>query len=172
CGADEGVPAHPEPPAGMEETVGTRTSEWGREPPSGRAGWHTSPSAPGTAALSLEPPQPPGSRNMIHATMKTVPRSICISSMGLLALVVVSCTHEGETRREPGEEAPHMALLVTSTAFTEAQTIPEKHTCDGADVSAPLSWTGVPQNARSLALICDDPDAPAGTWVHWVLYGL
>ena len=65
-----------------------------------------------------------------------------------------------------------MALLVTSTAFTEAQTIPEKHTCDGADVSPPLGWTGVPQNARSLALICDDPDAPAGTWVHWVLYGL
>jgi Raf kinase inhibitor-like YbhB/YbcL family protein len=65
-----------------------------------------------------------------------------------------------------------MAVRVTSTAFTEGQTIPEKHTCDGQDISPPLSWTGVPQNARSLALICDDPDAPAGTWVHWVLYGL
>jgi len=65
-----------------------------------------------------------------------------------------------------------MAVRVTSTAFTEGQTIPEKHTCDAPDLSPPLSWTGVPQNARSLALICDDPDAPVGTWAHWVLYGL
>ncbi|MDR3402165.1 MAG: YbhB/YbcL family Raf kinase inhibitor-like protein [Chthoniobacter sp.] len=50
--------------------------------------------------------------------------------------------------------------------------IPAKYTCEGANVSPPLSWTGLPAGTKSLALICDDPDAPAGTWVHWVLYHL
>ena len=50
--------------------------------------------------------------------------------------------------------------------------IPRRHTCDGVDVSPPLAWSGVPENAVALALICDDPDAPVGTFVHWVLYGL
>ncbi|HXG23454.1 MAG TPA: YbhB/YbcL family Raf kinase inhibitor-like protein [Chthonomonadales bacterium] len=65
-----------------------------------------------------------------------------------------------------------MAIQLTSSAFTEGATIPTNYTCDGADVSPPLSWTGVPVEAKSLALICDDPDAPAGTWVHWVVYGI
>jgi len=68
--------------------------------------------------------------------------------------------------------APAMKLQVTSSAFTEGQPIPKRHTCQGADVSPPLRWSGVPANAKALALICDDPDAPAGTWVHWVLYSL
>jgi hypothetical protein len=65
-----------------------------------------------------------------------------------------------------------MAIQVTSSAFKEGGLIPRKHTCDGADVSPPLAWTGVPEGAKSLALISDDPDAPMGTWVHWVLYNL
>jgi hypothetical protein len=65
-----------------------------------------------------------------------------------------------------------MAIQLTSSAFTEGGMIPANYTCDGADVSPPLSWTGVPTGAKSLALICDDPDAPAGTWVHWVLYAI
>jgi len=67
---------------------------------------------------------------------------------------------------------PPPALRVTSPAFREGAAIPVKHTCDGADVSPALAWTGVPKGAKSLALVCDDPDAPGGTWVHWVLYGL
>jgi Raf kinase inhibitor-like YbhB/YbcL family protein len=63
-------------------------------------------------------------------------------------------------------------MQLTSTAFTEGAPIPVKHTCDAADVSPALNWSGVPAEARSLALIADDPDAPVGTWVHWVLYGL
>jgi Raf kinase inhibitor-like YbhB/YbcL family protein len=63
-------------------------------------------------------------------------------------------------------------MQLTSTAFTEGAAIPAKHTCDARDVSPPLKWTGVPAGAKSLALIVDDPDAPAGTWVHWVLYDL
>ena len=63
-----------------------------------------------------------------------------------------------------------MGLLLTSTAFTDGAPIPVQYTCDGADLSPPLAWSGVPQGAAALALIADDPDAPAGTWVHWVLY--
>jgi Raf kinase inhibitor-like YbhB/YbcL family protein len=50
--------------------------------------------------------------------------------------------------------------------------IPIEHTCDGEDLSPALSWSDVPVERRSLALVCDDPDAPRGTWVHWVLYNL
>lgn len=64
------------------------------------------------------------------------------------------------------------SLTITSTAFKHMQPIPPQYTCDGADVSPPLSWSAVPPAAKSIALICDDPDAPAGTWVHWVLYDL
>jgi Raf kinase inhibitor-like YbhB/YbcL family protein len=63
-------------------------------------------------------------------------------------------------------------MQLTSTAFTEGGAIPLQHTCDGSNVSPPLKWSGVPAGARSLALIADDPDAPAGTWTHWVLFDL
>ncbi|MFO8036020.1 MAG: YbhB/YbcL family Raf kinase inhibitor-like protein [Anaerolineales bacterium] len=65
-----------------------------------------------------------------------------------------------------------MSLTITSSAFEEEGRIPQKYTCEGADVSPPLSWSGVPDDAQSLVLIADDPDAPMGTWVHWVLYDL
>lgn len=65
-----------------------------------------------------------------------------------------------------------MALALTSSAFEAENTIPEKYTCEGPDLSPPLSWSGVPDDTQSLALIADDPDAPAGTWVHWVLYDI
>lgn len=63
-------------------------------------------------------------------------------------------------------------LEIHSPAFGDEGPIPRAHTCDGADISPPLRWTGTPANAKSLALIVDDPDAPGGTWVHWVLYNL
>jgi len=65
-----------------------------------------------------------------------------------------------------------MAFILTSSAFKDGATIPGKHTCDGVDVSPPLAWSGTPAGTRSVALIADDPDAPGGTWVHWVLYNL
>lgn len=65
-----------------------------------------------------------------------------------------------------------MALEITSSAFSEGQMIPTRHTCDGPDVSPDLAWSGVPEKTQSLALICDDPDAPVGTWVHWVVFNL
>lgn len=65
-----------------------------------------------------------------------------------------------------------MSLQITSTAFTVGETIPKKFTCDGPDVSPKLTWTEAPPKTQSFALIMDDPDAPVGTWVHWVLYDL
>ena len=65
-----------------------------------------------------------------------------------------------------------MSIQVTSSAFQNNQPIPKKYTGEGPDVSPPLNWTGLPAGARELALICDDPDAPAGTWTHWVIWNL
>ena len=65
-----------------------------------------------------------------------------------------------------------MTIQLSSPAFSEGETIPKKHTCDGEDLSPALSWSGVPNGTRSLALIMDDPDAPMGTFVHWVLYDI
>jgi len=65
-----------------------------------------------------------------------------------------------------------MAFILTSAALKDGATIPGKYTCDGVDVSPPLAWSGAPAGTRSFALIADDPDAPGGTWVHWVLYNL
>lgn len=63
-------------------------------------------------------------------------------------------------------------MRLESSAFTAQQLIPPIYTCDRADHSPPLSWQGVPPETVSLALICDDPDAPGKTWVHWVIYNL
>ncbi|HKE90728.1 MAG TPA: YbhB/YbcL family Raf kinase inhibitor-like protein [Gemmatimonadales bacterium] len=65
-----------------------------------------------------------------------------------------------------------MALVLTSSAFSEGASIPEKFTCDGANVSPALTWSGAPASTQTFVLIADDPDAPAGTWVHWVLFNL
>ena len=65
-----------------------------------------------------------------------------------------------------------MAIKITSTAFSDGAEIPVQYTCDGANLSPPLSWTGVPPEAKSLILTVKDPDAPSGTFVHWVLYNL
>jgi Raf kinase inhibitor-like YbhB/YbcL family protein len=65
-----------------------------------------------------------------------------------------------------------MGITMTSSSFTEGGIIPKKYTCDAEDISPDLKWSGVPKEAKSLALICDDPDAPVGTWVHWVLFNI
>ncbi len=63
-------------------------------------------------------------------------------------------------------------FFLQSRAFEKGATIPVQFTCDGRDISPPLSWTAPPAGTKSLALVCDDPDAPMGTWVHWVYYNL
>jgi hypothetical protein len=65
-----------------------------------------------------------------------------------------------------------MTLHLTTTAFQAGEPIPSRHAYENEDLSPALQWSGIPASAKSLALICDDPDAPMGTWVHWVLYDL
>lgn len=63
-------------------------------------------------------------------------------------------------------------MKLESPAFKEGGMIPEKYTCEGADVSPPLTWKDSPEGTKSFALVCDDPDAPTGTWVHWVYFNI
>lgn len=65
-----------------------------------------------------------------------------------------------------------MSFTLKTTAFPEGDTIPRNHTCDGADLSPALAWSGIPAGTQSLALIVDDPDAPAGTWTHWIAWNI
>jgi len=65
-----------------------------------------------------------------------------------------------------------MSFALKSTAFSNGGEIPRKYTCSGENVSPALNWTEPPGHARSLALIVDDPDAPAGTWTHWIIWNI
>lgn len=85
--------------------------------------------------------------------------------MTTAVLLTAGC---GGGSKEPATTAPS-GISVTSTAFRDGASIPAKYTCDGAGTSPPLAWTGVPAEAKSLAIVVDDPDAPKGTFTHWVL---
>ena len=63
-------------------------------------------------------------------------------------------------------------MQLRSSGFSDGATIPRRFTCDGEDLSPPLQWSGAPAATRSLVLLCDDPDAPAGTWHHWAAYDI
>ena len=94
----------------------------------------------------------------------------------LIGCVIIcgSCS-KGESPGQPlpvETEKAAMNIQITSSAFTEGSPIPMEYTCDGSDVSPDLKWSSVPANTKSLALICDDPDAPSGTFVHWVIYAI
>jgi Raf kinase inhibitor-like YbhB/YbcL family protein len=88
----------------------------------------------------------------------------------LIAFVLTSCAGRSAPAAEI-EEAP-MTLAITSTAFAQGQPIPAIYSCDGRNTSPPLAWSGVPSGTKSFALIMDDPDAPMGTYVHWVIYNI
>ena len=96
----------------------------------------------------------------------------CLCGIALLATLIAGCERKPAAQPAPEKGATLMALTLTSTAFQDGATIPKKYTCDGQDLSPPLAWNGVPAGAKSLALVCDDPDAPMGTWVHWVLWNI
>ena len=95
----------------------------------------------------------------------------------VLLIATTSCKSAQESAKEdPQKPAPEktelVKLEVRSIAFEHDSLIPREYTCDGEDISPALTWSGVPDGVKSLALICDDPDAPSGVWVHWVLYGI
>jgi Raf kinase inhibitor-like YbhB/YbcL family protein len=100
-------------------------------------------------------------------------RALClVMIIMVIASVSVSCRAEKAEKAAAGKGKEKVAFTITSTAFKHEEMIPEKYTCDGPDVSPQLAWTNVPESAKSFALICDDPDAPAGDWVHWVVYNI
>jgi hypothetical protein len=90
-----------------------------------------------------------------------------VAAMG----IVSGCGDDGGDSAVPAPSASGR-LTVTSSAFTDGGTIPRRHTCDGEDVSPPLDITGVPAKTAELALLVEDPDAPHGTFTHWLVWGV
>ena len=92
-----------------------------------------------------------------------------------LELSALGCSGQPQ-KVEPAAPTPTQSakpqIQLTSSAFKNGQAIPRQYTCDGIDISPPLEWKSLPKTAKTIALIADDPDAPSGTFVHWVLYNL
>jgi Raf kinase inhibitor-like YbhB/YbcL family protein len=86
----------------------------------------------------------------------------------LIVLLAVASCGGGKA---VSSDAP-TSLQVTSTAFADGRPIPQKYSCHAENVSPPLAWAGVPTGTREVALVVDDPDAPNGTYTHWILFGL
>ena len=93
---------------------------------------------------------------------------------GLLVLVFASCAKRSTTVPAPPAATPqdNSKLTVISYAFKEGETIPRQFTCDGINISPPLEWGKAPAPAKTIAIVAEDPDAPGGTWAHWVAYNL
>lgn len=87
----------------------------------------------------------------------------------ILTLSVLLLSVSGVRAQKGGET---MGFTISSSAFKEGGTIPGQYTCDGADLSLPLKWEGIPADTKSFAIIMDDPDAPVGTFNHWVVYDI
>lgn len=85
-------------------------------------------------------------------------------------LLVLLCGLGQNSIAQKGDEK--MAITVTSSAFKEGGMIPAQYTCDGQNISPPLQWEGTPRGTKSFAIISDDPDAPVGIWVHWVMWNI
>lgn len=94
----------------------------------------------------------------------------------LFVMVFLFLTHAYGTAQPSGPGTLRTkggsAMEIKSSAFAHEGMIPAKYTCDGKNISPPLSWSGAPKETKSFALICDDPDAPMGTWVHWVFFDI
>ena len=97
-----------------------------------------------------------------------------IRHMAALALVAVTACGGGDSREVAGIAAAVDAgsFKLTTRAFVDGGRIPARYTCDGDDRSIPLSWSGAPDGTRSFALLFDDPDAPGGTFKHWIIFDI
>lgn len=115
-------------------------------------------------------------------------RRVIFTSLMLIGVILTACTSSAtdpsETIATPQSSIPltseskstateaTMSLTLTSGAFANGQSIPAKYSCVGKNISPDLAWNEPPAGTQSFALIVDDPDAPMGTWVHWVLYNI
>ncbi len=91
--------------------------------------------------------------------------------LSLVLAILVHASAAGSAIIEPSKTEP-TNMELKSQAFTAGHPIPSRHTCDGQDASPPLSWSEPPGGTRSFALVSDDPDAPGGMWVHWVVWNI
>lgn len=107
-------------------------------------------------------------------------RSI-VATVALLAMTAAigACSSDGDSSGTPSSRskesstaAPVSSMTVNSAAFSEGSAIPVKYSCEGENVSPPLAWSGAPSGTAALALVVDDPDAPSGTFVHWVVVNM
>jgi Raf kinase inhibitor-like YbhB/YbcL family protein len=115
-------------------------------------------------------------RKLLFIFLLTILVFACGSPETPVAVPVESATLAPTTPLEPGVAPADTSVpanfSLTSDAFGEGQLIPEKFTCKGEDVNPRLDWANLPAGTQSLALVVDDPDAPGGTWTHWVLYNI
>jgi len=91
-----------------------------------------------------------------------IPTVIIVIAFGFTNCFMFNC--KGEKKK--------MELTITSKAFADSEMIPAKYTCDAENISPEISWSKGPKGTKTFALICDDPDAPSKTWVHWVVYNI
>ncbi len=99
-------------------------------------------------------------------------RTLVREKIGFVVLALSIFTCFAFTDGKDREENKMADMNISSPAFENNGTIPQKHTCDGSDISPPLKIATVPGAAKSMALIVDDPDAPAGIWVHWLVWNI
>jgi len=104
--------------------------------------------------------------------VRATSRILQITRLMMVAVLLFCSCKESEQADLGAVGGKKMDIKITSSAFEEGGLIPPKYTCDGSDISPPLQWEAVPEGTKSIALISDDPDAPVGTWVHWVLFNL
>ncbi len=90
----------------------------------------------------------------------------------IVALTILSILFSSATSSSTAKEASKVDTLNVTSSFKNGEFIPKKYTCEGEDISPELVITDIPANAKAIAIICDDPDAPVGTFVHWVLWNL
>jgi len=100
-------------------------------------------------------------------------RGIIVIGFSVAALMLVmACAENDKNEEKKILEKGDSGMKLLSSAFNEGEMIPEEYTCDSVDVSPELLFEGIPEGTKSLALICDDPDAPSGLWVHWVIFNI
>lgn len=95
-----------------------------------------------------------------------------ISRKWILVITLILICFYQDKNQSTAQVKGGKKMEINSPAFEAGGLIPPQYTCDGQNISPPMSWTNVPAHTKSLALICDDPDAPVGTWVHWVIFNL
>lgn len=103
----------------------------------------------------------PGKRHNIYRI------AVLLQALCLTVVLLAGCES-----REPLPEAGETVLSVSSTAFQDGESIPDKYTCQGQDISPPLAWGEPPVGTQSLSLVMDDPDAPLGVFTHWVIFNI